>query len=377
MKKFLFIVFLLACSLAYAQNPIQYLLVGTYTNNGKSDGIYVYRFNPNKNESTLVSSTKDVSNPSFLVVSPDQKYVYAVNEDHGDNGGSVSAFALDKTKGTLTLINKVPSGGDDPAHIAIDSTGKYVIVANYSGGNIAVFKTNADGSLSNAVQTIAHDGYGVNVQRQEMPHPHCVLFSPDQRFVFVTDLGNDRLYRYKFDPTDAAAPLKPTDPLYTTVTDGYGPRHLVFNPNGKVLYMLCELSGQIVVYNYNPADGSVTEAQTIASDNTGGKGDKGSAEIDITKDGRFLYTSNRVTENDIAMFKAATDGKLAENGHQAVNPHPRHFMIDPTGRFLLVASRDGNTIQIFIINKNFGLLQDTNVKIDVPQPVCLKMVPVK
>lgn len=377
MKKVLLACFLLMCVAGFGQNPIQYLLVGTYTNSGKSDGIYVYRFNPNKNESTLISSTKGVSNPSFLVVSPDQKFVYAVNEDHGDNGGSVSAFAFDKTKGELTLLNKVSSGGDDPAHIAIDSTGKYVIVANYSGGNIAVFKTNADGSLSNAVQTIAHEGYGVNVQRQEMPHPHEIVFSPDQKFVFVADLGNDRLYRYKFDPNDAAAPLKPTDPLYTTVPDNFGPRHLVFNPNGKVMYLLGELSGQIIVYSYNPADGSIAEIQTIASDNTGGKGDKGSAEIDITKDGRFLYASNRVTSNDIAMFKAATDGKLAENGHQPVGAHPRNFMIDPSGRFLLVASRDANTIQIFVINKNFGLLQDSNVKIDVPQPVCLKMVPVK
>ena len=377
MKKLLLAFFLLVAVAGFAQNPIQYLLVGTYTNNTKSDGIYVYRYNPNKNEATLVSSTKDVSNPSFLVVSNDQKYVYAVNEDHGDNGGSVSAFALDKTKGQLVLLNKVPSGGDDPAHIAIDSTGKYVIVANYSGGNISVFKTNPDGSLSNAVQTIAHEGYGVNVQRQEMPHPHCIMFSPDQKFVFVADLGNDRLYRYKFDLNDAAAPLKPTDPLYTTVPDNFGPRHLVFNPNGKVLYLLGELAGQIIVYSYNPADGSVAEIQTIASDNSNVKGDKGSAEIDITKDGRFLYTSNRGTTNDITMFKAATDGKLAENGHVAVGAHPRNFMIDPSSRFLLVAGRDANTIQIFIINKNFGLLQDSNEKIAVPQPVCLKMVPVK
>jgi 6-phosphogluconolactonase len=377
MKKLLLAFFLLVTIAGFAQNPIQYLLVGTYTNNTKSDGIYVYRYNPNKNETTLVSSTKDVSNPSFLVVSNDQKYVYAVNEDHGDNGGSVTAFALDKTKGQLVFLNKVPSGGDDPAHIAIDSTGKYVIVANYSGGNISVFKTNADGSLSNAVQTIAHEGYGVNVQRQEMPHPHCIVFSPDQKFVFVADLGNDRLYRYKFDLTDAAAPLKPTDPLYTTVPDNFGPRHLVFNPNGKVLYLLGELAGQIIVYSYNPADGSVAEIQTIASDNSNVKGDKGSAEIDITKDGRFLYTSNRGTLNDVAMFKVATDGKLAENGHVAVGAHPRNFMIDPSSRFLLVAGRDANAIQIFIINKNFGLLQDSNEKIAVPQPVCLKMVPVK
>jgi len=300
-----------------------------------------------------------------------------VNENHGDKGGQVSAFALDKSKGTLTLLNQQSTGGDDPAHIAIDSTGKNVVVANYSGGNISVFKTNADGSLSPAVQTIAHEGYGVNVQRQEMPHPHCVVFSPDEKFLFCADLGNDRLYRYAFNPNDATNPLKPTDSAYFAVPDNFGPRHFVFHPNGKVLYLLGELSGQIIVFSYNAQDGSVKQIQTIASDNTNTKGDKGSAEIDITKDGRFLYTSNRVTSNDIAMFKVASDGTLAENGHQPVGPHPRHFMIDPSGRFLLVASRDNNAIQVFVINKNFGILQDAGIKIDVPAPVCLKMTPVK
>jgi len=201
MKKLFFVLGILITSIVYAQNPIQYLFVGTYTNTpAKSEGIYVYKFNPNRAEATQVSVTK-AENPSFLVVSHDQKFVYAVNETHGDKGGQVSAYALDRSKGTLTLLNQQPSGGDDPAHLAIDSSGKFVIVANYSGGNISVFKTNADGSLNPAVQTIAHEGYGVNVQRQEMPHPHCVVFSPDEKFLFCADLGNDRLYRYAFDPT--------------------------------------------------------------------------------------------------------------------------------------------------------------------------------
>lgn len=376
MRRIFLVLSIFICSFVYAQNPIQYLLVGTYTNTGKSEGIYVFRFNPNRNEATQVSVAKS-ENPSFLVVSKDQKFVYAVNENHGDNGGDVSAFTLDKTKGTLTFLNKQSSGGDDPAHLAIDSSGKNVVVANYSGGNISVLKTNADGSLTPAVQTLAHEGYGVNVQRQEMPHPHCVVFSPDEKYLFCTDLGNDRLYRYAFDPTNASSPLKVTDPPYFTVPDNFGPRHMIFSPDGKFIYLLGEMSGQIIVYSYNEQDGSVKEIQTIASDNTNTKGDKGSAEIDITKDGRFLYTSNRVTSNDIAMFKVSTDGKLAENGHQPVGVHPRHFLIDPSGRFLLVANRDSNNIQIFIINKNFGILQDTGVKIDVPSPVCLKMVPVK
>ncbi|HEY6977646.1 MAG TPA: beta-propeller fold lactonase family protein, partial [Chitinophagaceae bacterium] len=175
--------------------------------------------------------------------------------------------------------------------------------------------------------------------------------------------------------TEAANPLTAMDPPYYELPDNSGPRHFAFHPNGKFAYLINELSGKIIVYGYN--DGALTEIQTIASDNTTGKGDKGSADIHVTPDGRFAYSSNRVTENDIAMFKVSTDGKLAENGHQAVGQHPRNFMIDPTGRFLLVANRDSNNIQIFVINKNFGILQDTNIKIDVPSPVCLKMVPIK
>ena len=375
MRKLLFAFCLFTVSAVHAQNPIQYLLVGTYTTSGKSEGIYVFRFNPNKNESTLVSTAKGVENPSYLAVSKDQKYVYAVNENHGDKGGEISSFSLDKTKGELKFLNKQATGGDDPCYVTVDSTGKNVIVANYSGGNLSVLKTNADGSLQPVVQNLMYDGYGVNVTRQEMPHPHSAVLSPDEKNLFVPNLGNDRLYRYTFNADDAAMPLTAMDPPYYEIPDNSGPRHFTFHPNGKFAYMVNELSGNVIVYAYN--NGALTEIQTIVSDNTNVKGDKGSADIHITPDGRFLYTSNRGTANDIAMYKVSSDGKLAENGHQPVGMHPRNFMIDPTGRFLLVANRDSNSIQIFIINKNFGILQDSGVKIDVPQPVCLKMVPVK
>lgn len=373
MKKLLIAALLFSASFVNAQNPIQYLLVGTYTTSGKSDGIYVYKFNPNRNEATLIGSTK-AENPSFLAISKDQKYVYAVNENHGgDKGGDLSAFALDKKKGTLTLINKQPTGGDDPCYVAIDSTGKTLVVANYSGGNMSVFKTGADGGVQPYAQLIAHDGYGVNVKRQEMPHVHCTVFSPDQKYVFAADLGNDRLYRYAFNGADAE-PLKPLDPPYYEIPDGSGPRHLTFSPDKKYAYLINELTGNIIAYSYN--NGALTQIQTLPSDITKGKEDKGSAEIDITPNGKFLYTSNRVTANEIVAYKVNSDGTLLEVGRTPTGMHPRHFMIDPTGRFLLVANRDSDNIQIFLINKNYGLLEDTKVTISVPSPVCLKMVPV-
>ncbi len=356
-----------------AQNPIYYLLVGTYTTGSKSEGIYVYRFNPNKGEATFVSKATGIPDPSYLCISKDQKFVYAVNETHGDKSGALSAYSFDKKKGELTLLNSQPTGGDDPCYVSIDSTGRNVIVANYNGGNITVFKTNTDGSLLPYTQLIAHEGYGVNVERQGMPHPHSVVFSPDEKYVFSADLGNDRLYQYNFKAGDSK-PLTETATPYYTIEDGFGPRHFTFSPDGKFAYLMNELSGKIIVYGY---DGTkLTELQTVVSDNTAAKGDKASADIHLSPNGKFLYSSNRGAANDITIYKTQTDGTLVEAGHQPVGAQPRNFMVDPTGRFLLAASQGGNTIQVFVINKNYGLLQDTGVKIDVEKPVCLQMVPV-
>ena len=376
MKKIFLLSFVtLAAVFCFAQNPIYYMLVGTYTDGVQKDGIYVYRFNPNKGEATFISKTSGIENPSYLCISPNQKYVYAVNENSGDNPGYISSFSFDKKKGELTFLNKQPTDGYAPCYISIDSTGKNIITANYSGGNISVFKTNADGSLLPHCQLIGHEGYGVNVERQEMPHPHCVVFSPDEKYLFSADLGNDRLYQYKVDINAGENVLTAADPAYITIPDGFGPRHFTFSPDGKNAYLINELSGNIIVYSYN--NGKLAELQTMASDNTGVKGDKASADFHVTPNGKFAYSTNRGTANDIALFKVQTDGTLLENGHQAVVAHPRNFMIDPSGRFLLVAGRDANSIQVFIINKNYGLLQDANLKIDVPKPVCIKMMPVQ
>lgn len=376
MKKIIFLFLLSICIFnAHAQNPIYYLLIGTYTDGGTPDGIHIYRFNPNKGEVTFVSKTSGVENPSWLCVSKDGKFVYSVNENNGDKPGEASAFAFDKKKGALTFLNKQPTDGLAPASIAVDESGKNVITANYSGGNITVFKTNADGSLQPHVQVVAHDGYGVNVQRQEMPHPHEVVFSPDQKYIFAPDLGNDRLYQYNFNGTDAANVLTQGDSAYYTVDDGFGPRHIVFSPDGKHAYLLNELSGQIIVYNY--ANGKLSPVQTIASTTAGDKNDRGSAEIVITPNGKFLYASNRGVSNNIALFKVQTDGTLLANGQQPVNANPRSIMVDPTGRFLLAASQNNNTIQIFVINKNYGLLENGSTLIsDVQKPVCMQMMPV-
>ncbi|MBV9962202.1 MAG: lactonase family protein, partial [Parafilimonas sp.] len=278
--------------------------------------------------------------------------------------------------GELTFLNKQPTDGLAPAHITVDASGKNVITANYSGGNITVFKTNADGSLQPYTQLVGHDGYGVNVKRQEMPHPHEVVFSPDEKYLFTPDLGNDRLYQYNFNGSDPKNVLTAYgDTGYYTIDDGFGPRHFTFSPDGKTAYLLNELSGQIIVYSNN--NGKLSQKQMIASTTAGEKNDRGCAEIYITPNGKFLYTSNRGASNSISLFKVQTDGTLLANGTQPLNANPRGFMVDPTGRFLLVASQDNNTIQIFTINKNYGLLENGSTLIsDVKKPVCLQMIPV-
>ena len=374
MRYLLTVVLLSFTMTLFAQNPIFYLLIGTYTKApSKSEGIYVYKFNPNKGEATAVGKVA-AENPSYLAISKDQKYVYSVNES-GEDKSAVSAFSFDKQKGELHLINSQPSGGADPAYVSVDSTGKWVITANYNGGNISVFKTGDGGALQPAAQTLAHEGYGVNVTRQAQPHPHSVVFSPDGKFVFAPDLGNDRLYSYSFDAANNASPLTATDPAYTELPDGSGPRHIEFSPNKKFAYLINELSGNVTVFAY--ANGKLTAIQTIESTNVGDKNDKGSADIHLTPDGKFLYASNRGKANDITIFKPGTDGKLVLVGHQPVGLHPRNFMIDPTGHFVLVACRDSNVVQFYVINKNYGLLTDAGFKIDLDMPVCVKMMPVK
>ncbi len=347
-----------------------YLLVGTYTTD-----IHVYQFNTVKGDAKFVSKISGIENPSYLTITKNGKYVYAVNENHKEKPGEVSALSFDKVKGELHFLNKTLSGGDDPCYVDVDSTGKNVVVANYSGGNLSAFKTNTDGSLQPAVQTIDHQGYSTNFARQSKPHVHCTVFSPDGKYVFSNDLGTDKIYQYQFN-ADKPQPLNEEEVITTDVEDGSGPRHITFHPNKKYAYVINELSGKIKTYQYN--DGKLKEIQTIESDNTGGKEDKGSADIHISPDGRYLYTTNRAKANDISIYKVQSTGVLVLLGHQScLGIHPRNFVIDPSGKYLLVANRDSNNIVVFTIIKANGFLEPNGQVIQVDKPVCLKFTEIK
>ncbi len=348
-----------------------FLLIGTYTS-GKSEGIYVYRFDHATGSAAPVSVIK-TDNPSFLAVSPDEKYVYAVNENGSlDNPGSIAAFAFDKSKGTLSFLNKHGSGGDHPCFVAIDKTGKWVTAGNYTGGSVAVLPVGSDGSLGEAVSIKQHQGKGTDPDRQTKPHVHSTFFSPDYKQLLVPDLGTDKVVLYDFNDRDGQ--LSPSRQPFFKVKDGAGPRHLSFHPNGKFVYLMQEMEGSVAVFSY--ADSQLSELQTISSHPGDYTGKKGSADIHVSSDGKFLYASNRTQSNAIAIFTInPTSGKLTLKGFQStLGKTPRNFNFDPSGNFLLVANQDSNDVVIFRRDARTGLLTDTGKRILVEKPVCLKWI---
>ncbi len=368
MRLTIFLAVLLATLNSFSQN--YYLFVGTYTS-GKSEGIYVYRFNANTADAALLSTTQS-KNPSYLAISPNGKYVYSVNEN--GQSGEVSSFLFDKGTSQLHLINKQSSGGADPCYIAEDKSSKWVTVANYSSGSLTAIPVNADGSLGAPAQLIQHKGSGTVKDRQDKPHVHSTVFSPDQHFLFVADLGLDKEFVYHFSP-DKKQPLSDTKDSLVDVEPGSGPRHFVFHPAKPYAYLINELSGSVDAFTYNSSTGGLKHFQRITSLPANFKGDIGSADIHITPNGKFLYATNRGDANSIAIYSIDETGKLHAKGFESTQGiHPRNFMIDPKGHFLLVANRDSDNIVIFSINQQTGLLKSTGKRINVPNPVCLKML---
>jgi 6-phosphogluconolactonase len=373
MKKFILLLSLVIFYLLTAAQE-NYLIVGTYTD-GKSQGIYVYRFNSVTGGFDSVSMIK-TQNPSFLAVSPDEKFVYAVNElANKGNGGKVSAFAFNKADGSLTLINQQPSAGDDPCYVSVDKTNKWIAIANYTSGSLSILPINNSGGLDPASVVIQHKGKGVNKERQEGPHVHCTVFSKDNKYLFATDLGLDKIMIYPFNETNGS--LEKTKATSANTQPGTGPRHLTFHPNNKFAYLMEEMGGIVSAYQYS--SGKLKLIQNISSMPRGYKGEIGSADVHVSADGKFLYASNRDASNTLAIFKINQQtGNLTLIGHQSVlGKTPRNFNFDPSGKFLLVADQNSDEIVIFSVNKDTGLLKDTGKRIDVGRPVCIKWISLK
>lgn len=357
----------MAASLLAQKQP--YLLVGTYTG-GKSKGISVYRFNSATGKATFVE-TAETNNPSYLAVSPNQQYVYAVNEmGKAKGGGKVTAFQFNRSTGHLSESNQQSSMGEDPCYISIDKSGKWAVVGNYSSGNVAVLPVEKNGQLGAATTVVQHSGKSLH-DRQKSPHVHATVLSPDNRFLYVPDLGIDKVMIYSFNGSKGQ--LTPKDTTLK-MTPASGPRHFVFHPNGRWAYLVQELSGNVTVFQYNK--GLLTPVQTINSLPASFTQSFTSADIHVSPDGKFLYTSTRDEANLLSIFSISrTNGHLRLQGHQSVlGKTPRNFNFDPSGRFLLVANQNSDAIVVFQVNRQTGMVTDTGNRIEVGNPVCLKWI---
>ncbi len=377
MKKFLLILSILFPVLTYAQKkkaaPSTYdLLIGTYTKPGKSKGIYVYRFYAETGRLAYLNEIDDVANPSYLTVSANNKFVYAVNET-GKNG-EVSAFSFDGKQGKLVFLNKQPSLGADPCYVSVDKAQKNVFIANYSSGNLTVLPVNADGSLSPVSQNVQDKGQGVNKERQEGPHVHIAQLSPDEKYLLYSDLGTDKLNIMRYHASHPQ-PLTPGTPASVSVKDGEGPRHIVFSNDKKHVYLVTEMGSAVHVYDYD--GGKLKEKQSITLLKDGFKGQTAGAAIHISPDGNTLYASNRLETNEISAYSIAPETgelKLVQRISSG-GKNPRDFTIDPAGNFMILANQDSDSIFVYKIDKATGKLNPTGTKLDIGNPVCLKFAP--
>jgi 6-phosphogluconolactonase len=362
---------ILSLSLWSQKAKDQFLIIGTYTSE-KSEGVYVYKFNTETGDNSFVSSVK-TSNPSFVAVSPDKKFVYAVNED---DPGTVTAFSFNRSNGQLTQLNQQPSHGRHPCYITIDKNGKWVIVGNYSSGTIAVYPTNKDGSLGRAADSVLHEGSSVNSERQEAAHVHATVLSKNNKTLYVPDLGMDMVVMYNLD--NKTGKLKEFSTPFVATEPGAGPRHIDIHPSGKYAYLMEEMNGGVSVYKIEN-DGFLSLLQNISALPRDFNGAVGSADIHVSPDGKFLYCSNRGESNTIGIFSInQSNGQLNWIDHQStLGKTPRNFNVDPTGNFLLVANQNSDEIVIFKRDKQAGLLTDTGKRINVSKPVCLKWIPVE
>ncbi len=352
--------------------------IGTYTTTN-SEGLYVYRLRMDSGVLEYVSKVTGLKNPTFLDTDPAFTNLYTVNEVLGaDNEpvGAVSAFSIDENVGTLTYLNTEQTKSIGPCHLSVDSTGKVILVANYKGSGLTVFPIKPDGSIGESNQKIQHEGSSINPERQKEPHPHSTIIDLNNKYVFVPDLGVDKIFIYELDL--ATVKLIANDVSWARVEAGSGPRHFTFHPSGKYAYVINEMGSTITSFTYDETRGTLGELEMVSTLPPEFSGENYPADIHISPDGRFIYGSNR-GHDSIAIFSInETNGKLGYVGHQStLGSEPRNFALDPTGTFLLVANQDSDNIVTFLIDKRTGKLEPTGNVIEVPMPVCIKFVPVR
>ncbi len=360
--------FAIASAILQAADPLVY--VGTYTRGG-SRGIYAFRFQPS-GKLVPLGLAAETTSPSFLAEHPNHKYLYSVNE--AGRQGRVSAFAIDAATGKLAPLNDTSSGGSGPCHLAVDKTGKWLAVANYGDGSMAMIPVQTDGKVGEPAQVIKNTGTVHLPQRQGGPHAHMVVFSPDNKYLLLADLGLDKILVYKFDP--ATGKVTPNDPDGGKVDPGAGVRHFVFHPNGRTLFAINEISKTVTAFHWDAAKGVLTSYQTVSTVPESAKEGGSTAEIQINKAGTRLYGSNR-GHDSIALFSIDPNKQtLTPMEHTpTLGKTPRHFTLDPSGNFLLAANQDSSDITVFQVHPSTGQLTPVGQPVkDAPVPVCVLFV---
>ena len=354
--------------------------VGTYTASG-SQGLYSYRYNAHTGKLTLIGVAARLANPSFLVTDPQHRFLYAVTEMGNEPGadsyrhnGSISSYAINRKNGALTFLNKVDSLGGGPCHLVVDETGKMLFVANYGSGSVASFAIEADGSIGAKTGFDQHTGSSIDRARQTGPHAHAVVLSPDNRFLFVPDLGTDHVNIYHVDA--AKGTFTPNYPRFATVKPGLGPRHFTFGHEARFAYVLCEMGSSVAVFSYNVASGFLTPLQTVSNLPPGFQGVDNSAEIEMDRSGKVLYASNRGNDSITVYAVDRVKGTLTNIQVEPTQGKiPRNFALDPEGNYLLAANQESNSIVTFAVDPNSGRLTPAGQSIGVPSPVDILFVP--
>jgi 6-phosphogluconolactonase len=361
----------LAATMAQSNDMLVY--VGTYTG-ANSKGIYAFRFSQATGGVTPVGLVAETPSPSWLVASPSGQFLFAANETDSfdaDKSGGVSAFRIDRATGSLTPLNSQSSRGAHPCHMAIDSAGAHLLVANYTGGNLAVLPIDADGRLSPASQVVQHKGSSVNVSRQKEPHAHSIDFDPSGRFALSADLGADRVFVYRYDPKGGSlrAGLHPA----VAATPGAGPRHVAFRPDGKFAFAINELASSITSYGWDGERGSLTTLGNVSTLPAPHRGNS-TAEIRVHPNGRFVYGSNR-GHDSIAVYRVSDAGTLTLVEHEKTRGKtPRNFTIDPSGQWLIAANQESASLAVFRIDSKTGALAPNGPLVKVGSPVSVVFV---
>jgi 6-phosphogluconolactonase len=349
--------------------------VGTYTA-GRSEGIYLYRLSLADGSLRPGPTTQGVTNPSYLAPDRARRRLYSVEETEefeGAKSGAVSAFEISATDGSLRFINRQPSTGGAPCYVTADAAGRFVLVANYTGGSVAVLPVSKGGALGKAVDVKQDSGSGPNRERQEGPHAHCVVLDPSNRHAYACDLGTDKVMVYDFDSRRGI--LSPNSTPFVSLKPGAGPRHLTFGRSGRHAYVLNELDSTVTAFARSRATGALRELNTYPLLPPDFKGENTGADIHVTPDGRFLYASNRGHDHIAAFRVDARTGGLKALGHTpTAGKTPRNFAVDPTGRFLLVANQRSDSVVTFRVDASTGALAPTGHTAEIPSPVCLKLI---